>query len=109
VGCLVSFQSFFLFFYFVFISILYPTCFGMIFLGDLTVFSAGVEAISPSPEGEMNFQAHNICGERKMTHMEGLDNLDKVVGKGRFTFVGFPLKLRGGSGSPIRAVALLDR
>jgi hypothetical protein len=79
---------------------------------DLTVFFfsiAGVEAISPSPEGEMNFQAHNICGERKMTHMEGLDNLDKVVGKGRFTFVGFPLKLRGGSGSPIRAVALFDR
>ncbi|KAM0714905.1 hypothetical protein Q7P37_009370 [Cladosporium fusiforme] len=69
----------------------------------------GVEAISPSPEGEMNFQAHNICGERKMTHMEGLDNLDKVVGKGRFTFVGFPLKLRGGSGSPIRAVALFDQ
>jgi len=71
--------------------------------------SKGVEAISPSPEGEMNFQAHNICGERKMTHMEGLDNLDKVVGKGRFTFIGFPLKLRGGSGSPIRAVALFDR
>lgn len=71
--------------------------------------SKGVEAISPSPEGEMNFQAHNICGERKMTHMEGLDNLDKVVGKGRFTFVGFPLKLRGGSGSPIRAAALFDR
>jgi kynurenine formamidase len=69
---------------------------------------AGVEAISPSPEGEMNFHAHNICGERKMTHMEGLDNLDRVVGKGRFTFVGFPLKLRGGSGSPIRAVALFD-
>jgi kynurenine formamidase len=57
----------------------------------------------------MNFHAHNICGERKMTHMEGLDNLDKVVGKGRFTFVGFPLKLRGGSGSPIRAVALFDQ
>lgn len=70
---------------------------------------AGVEAISPSPEGEMNFHAHNICGERKMTHMEGLNNLDRVVGKGRFTFVGFPLKLRGGSGSPIRAVALFDQ
>lgn len=57
----------------------------------------------------MNFEAHNICGERKMTHMEGLANLEQVVGKGRFTFVGFPLKLRGGSGSPIRAVALFDQ
>jgi kynurenine formamidase len=24
----------------------------------------GVEAISPAPEGELNFQAHNACGER---------------------------------------------
>ncbi|KAK4930284.1 hypothetical protein LTR66_016114 [Elasticomyces elasticus] len=68
----------------------------------------GVEAISPAPEGELNFKAHNICGERGITHMEGLDNLQEIVGKGRFTFIGFPLKLRGCSGSPIRAVALLN-
>lgn len=68
----------------------------------------GVEAVSPSPEGELNFQAHNACGERGITHMEGLDNLDAVIGKGRFRFIGFPLKFRGGSGSPIRAVALFD-
>jgi len=68
----------------------------------------GVEAVSPSPEGELNFQAHNACGERGITHMEGLDNLESVVGAGRFKFVGFPLKFRGGSGSPIRAVAIFD-
>jgi kynurenine formamidase len=42
------------------------------------------------------------------THMECLQNLDRLVGRGRFRFIGFPLKIRGGSGSPIRAVALLD-
>lgn len=68
----------------------------------------GVEAVSPSPEGELNFQAHNACGERGITHMEGLDNLEAVLGKGRFRFVGFPLKFRGGSGSPIRAVAIFE-
>jgi len=31
-----------------------------------------------------------------------------VVGKGRFRFIGFPLKIRGGTGSPIRPVAVLD-
>lgn len=67
----------------------------------------GVEAVSPSPEGESNFQAHNACGERGITHMEGVV-LDEVVGKGRFRFIGFPLKLRGCSGSPIRAVAVFD-
>jgi kynurenine formamidase len=68
----------------------------------------GVEAVSPAPEGELNFKAHNICGERGITHMEAMDNLDQVVGKGRFKFVGFPLKLKGCSGSPIRAVAIFE-
>ena len=68
----------------------------------------GVEAVSPAPEGELNFQAHNACGERGITHMEGLNNLESVVGKGRFRFMAFPLNLVGGSGSPVRAVALVD-
>ncbi|EMC98272.1 hypothetical protein BAUCODRAFT_23075 [Baudoinia panamericana UAMH 10762] len=68
----------------------------------------GVEAISPAPEGELNFQAHNACGERGITHIEGLDNLERVVGKGRFRFIGFPLKIRDGSGGPMRAVALFE-
>lgn len=68
----------------------------------------GVEAISPAPEGEPNFKAHNACAERNITHIEGLDNLHQMVGKGRFTFLCFPLKIRDGSGGPMRAVALLD-
>ena len=68
----------------------------------------GVEAISPAPEGEPNFQAHNACGERGITHIEGLDNLEQVVGKGRFRFMGFPLKIREGSGGPMRAVAMFE-
>lgn len=68
----------------------------------------GVEAISPAPEGELNFQAHNACGERGITHIEGLDGLEQVVGKGRFRFIGFPLKIEGGSGGPMRAVAVFE-
>jgi len=34
-------------------------------------------------------------------------NMDKLVGKGRFRFIGFPLKIRGGTASPIRAVAII--
>jgi hypothetical protein len=41
-------------------------------------------------------------------HIEGLLNMEQLVGKGRFRFIGFPLKIRGGTGSPIRAVAWLD-
>ena len=68
----------------------------------------GVEAISPAPEGELNFRAHRACAERGITHMECLANLDKLVGKGRFRFIGFPLRIRGGTASPIRAVALFE-
>jgi kynurenine formamidase len=42
-----------------------------------------------------------------VTHIENLCNLDKIIGK-RFTFVGLPLKIRKGTGSPMRAVAILD-
>src|SRR3981081_2073404 len=68
----------------------------------------GVEAVSPAPEGEPNFQAHLACGERGITHMECLANLDKLVGRGRFRFIGFPLKIRGGTASPIRAGGVLE-
>lgn len=68
----------------------------------------GVEAVSPAPEGELNFQAHNACAERNITHIEGLDGLEQVVGKGRFKFIGFPLKIGGGSGGPMRAVAMFE-
>jgi kynurenine formamidase len=40
------------------------------------------------------------------THEENLAHLDQVVNT-RFTFAGFPLKLRGAHGGPTRAVALV--
>jgi len=42
-----------------------------------------------------------------VTHIENLCNLDKLVGK-RFTFIALPLKIRKGTGSPIRPVAIID-
>ncbi len=77
-------------------------------LADKGIVMFGVEAISPAPEGELNFQAHIACAERGITHMECLANLDKLVGRGRFRFIGFPLKIRGGTASPIRAVAVFE-
>jgi kynurenine formamidase len=48
-----------------------------------------------------------VCAERRVTHIENLCNLDKLLGR-RFTFIALPLKIRGGTGSPVRAVAILD-
>lgn len=76
-------------------------------LGRQKIGMFGVEAPSPGRPGKHNFEVHLVCRDMAFTHMEGLTNLDKVVGKGRFRFIGFPLKIRGGTGSPIRAVAVL--
>jgi len=77
-------------------------------LADRGVLMFGVEAISPAPEGEPNFKAHLACAERGITHIECLWNLEELIGQGRFKFIGFPLRIRGGSASPIRAVAIFE-
>jgi len=77
-------------------------------LGRKGVVAFGVEAVSPGRPGKHNFEVHLVCRDMGFTHYEGLTNLDKVVGKGRFRFIAFPLKIRGGTGSPVRAVAVID-
>ena len=64
---------------------------------------------NPSPDNPLSttYPVHVFCRDHKLTHYENLTNLDQLVGK-RFTFIGFPLKVRGAHGGPTRAVALLD-
>lgn len=77
-------------------------------LGRKGIGMFGVEAVSPGRPGRNNFEVHHVCRDLGFTHMEGLINLDQLVGQGRFRFIGFPLRIKGGTGSPIRAVAWLD-
>ena len=51
--------------------------------------------------------AHDVPRATHITHYENLANLDQVVGR-RFTFAGFPLRIRDGTGSPVRAVAIVE-
>ena len=78
-----------------------------VWLSEQGVRNFGVEGPNPGHPSDRDFEVHVVCRDTGMIHMEGLANLDQVVGK-RFTFAGFPLKIRDGSGSPIRAVAFLD-
>lgn len=54
-----------------------------------------------------SYPAHQVCREKQTLNTENLGDLSPVAGK-RFIYIGFPLKIRDGSGSPIRAVALLE-
>lgn len=67
----------------------------------------GVDSPSPDNPASRTYPCHMMCRAHGITHYENLANLDQLVGK-RFTFIGLPLRLRGGTGSPVRAVALLD-
>lgn len=80
---------------------------GTEFIIDSGAVNFGVDSPSPDMWYDKNYPCHSVCGERRITHVENLCNLDKVVGK-RFMFVGLPLKIREGTGSPIRAVAVLS-
>ena len=50
---------------------------------------------------------HKILLHQKIPIIEGLANLDKLVGK-KFQFIGLPLKIDGIDGAPVRAIAILD-
>jgi kynurenine formamidase len=77
-------------------------------LGEQGVAAFGVETMAPGVSGISNREVHRICGEMGFTHYENLINLQLLVGRGRFRFIGLPLKIRGGTGSPVRAVAILE-
>ncbi|SFU75888.1 Kynurenine formamidase [Pustulibacterium marinum] len=77
-------------------------------LGEKGISAFGVETMSPGVPGISNKQVHHICGEMNFTHYENLINLHLLIGKGRFRFIGLPLKIRGGTGSPVRAVAVFE-
>jgi kynurenine formamidase len=67
----------------------------------------GVDSPSPDNPISRTYPCHMMCREHGITHYENLANLDQLVGK-HFTLIGFPLRLRGGTGSPVRTVAVLD-
>lgn len=77
-------------------------------LGSKRIAAFGVETASPGVRHVSNKDVHRICGEMGFTHYENLINLHLLIGRGRFRFIGLPLRIRGGTGSPVRAVAVFD-
>lgn len=77
-------------------------------LADKEVYAFGVEPRSPGILGRGNVEIHTLSGERHFTHYENLVNLHELVGRGRFRFIALPLRIRGGTGSPVRPVAVFE-
>ena len=77
-------------------------------LGQQKIAAFGVETMAPGVRHVSNKEVHHICGELGFTHYENLINLHLLIGRGRFRFIGLPLKIRGGTGSPVRAIAVFE-
>jgi len=70
-------------------------------LAKLGINAVGVDA--PSPD-HAPFEVHKILLSREVLIYENLTNLGAVVGRTGL-FIGLPLKIKGGSGAPVRALA----
>ena len=69
----------------------------------------GIDSMRPGPEGMVNTLVHKACPRAPTSPIsESLCNLEALLGAGEFRFIGLPLKWRGGTGSPIRAVAVFE-
>jgi len=70
------------------------------------VAALGVDTLSPDPPQALQTRPiHPVVLEKQVLIVENLANLDQLPDF--FVFVALPLRIRGGSGSPVRAVALV--
>jgi kynurenine formamidase len=80
---------------------------GAEWLADRGVVNIGIDQVSIDHSDDFGIIGHIVCKERQIVNTESLTNLDQLVGK-RFTYMGLPLLIDQGTGSPIRAVAVLN-
>jgi len=68
--------------------------------------AVGIDTASIDRGASTDFRAHRAFANANVPIFENLDGLDGLPGRGA-TFVGLPMKIGGGSGGPLRAIALL--
>lgn len=68
----------------------------------------GIDTASIDHGPSRDFPVHRIAAARNVPALENLTNLDRLPRTGS-TVVALPMKIEGGSGGPVRAVALIRR
>lgn len=69
--------------------------------------AVGLDTPSLDYGGSTQFETHQILFENNTPGFENVANLDKLPTKGTIIFA-LPMKIKGGSGGPLRIVALLS-
>lgn len=76
-------------------------------LADAGVVNVAVDHMSIDSSADPDFSAHRVCAEYGIVNTESLTNLGLIKNQ-RIQYYGLPLNIRGGTGSPIRAIAVIE-
>jgi kynurenine formamidase len=76
------------------------------YIVDAGIIQVGIDTANIDNAKDSKFTAHHILLSNNITIVENLCNLDSIK-VNSFTLLTLPLKLKGASGSPVRALALL--
>jgi kynurenine formamidase len=71
-----------------------------------TVKAVGIDTASIDYGQSTLFETHRVLYERNVPGLENLMNLDRLPARGA-RVIALPMKIKGGSGAPLRAIALL--
>jgi kynurenine formamidase len=72
------------------------------------VAALGIDTASIDYGKSTDFLVHRIAGANNVPGLENLTNLDQLPARGA-TVVALPMKIEGGSGGPLRAIALVAK
>jgi kynurenine formamidase len=77
-------------------------------VNDRRISALGIDTASIDYGRSTDFQVHRLAGAGNVPGFENLTNLDQLPAVGA-TVIALPMKIEGGSGGPLRAVALVPR
>ena len=77
-------------------------------VAERRVAALGTDVASIDGGSSTDFRVHRIAGEADVPGFENLANLDRLPPTGAFV-IALPMKIGGGSGGPLRAIALVPR
>jgi kynurenine formamidase len=75
-------------------------------VNERAVDAVGIDTASLDYGQSKDFIVHRILGGANKPGLENVANLDRLPPKGA-TLMAFPMKIKGGSGGPVRIIALL--
>ncbi len=75
-------------------------------VANRTVKAVGIDTASLDYGQSGLFETHRVLYERNIPGLENLTSLDRLPARGA-TLIALPMKIKGGSGAPLRAIAMV--